>query len=481
MSLLGVADARRRMAAALTALTSARNVLSTAAAWAALAAIAGSAPAYGLTFNEAFEAARAHDAAYRGAARERDATQLGVPIARAALLPSIVFNASDSQVQGSREFPNSQNQEVRTRLDYSSPQASLQLRQSVFNYDALNALDQARAQSSVADEIYRLQGMDLMDRLATAYLQVLLSAEALRLSEIQVQSLETQALQAEQRQQRGEGTRVQSVQVQASLDVSRARSLEAKDQLELSRRQLARITGIANATVPPLPPEPTPVSVLPDRLGEWLEIGYRQSPALASRVGNVEVARIGVKRQYAGHLPRVDLVSSVSRSQSDSTNTIGQSTTLRSIGVQLTVPLFSGGGVDASIRQAEARRAQVEEDARSEREALEVDLQRHFQAVTNAVNKINAYNKAAESTLLAWKGAQRSLEMGLGTLNDVADTQTNHFAARRDLIQARIDQLVSLVRLKIRAGMPMAEVTAEIDALLTPAAPTATATPVKQP
>jgi protease secretion system outer membrane protein len=342
----------------------------------------------------------------------------------------------------------------------------------IFNYDAISGYRQAQVQTEVAEENYRSQGSDLIDRLATAYLQVLLSDEGSRLAAVQVKSLESQFTQFAQRQERGEGTRVQVAQSQASLDVARARLLEAQDQADLSRRQLARLTGVPGGTMPPLAEDATPVRVFPDRMGDWLEMAVRQSPSLKARERNIEVARLGVRRQYAGHLPRLDLVSSLSRSESDTTNTIGQTQTLRSVGVQLSIPLFSGGGVDASVKQAEARREQAEEDSRNERESVEVDVQRHFQAIANGAQKIQAYKTAVESTALAWQGARRSLELGLGTVNEIADTQSAHFAARRDLVQARIDQLLSLVRLKIRAGVPFAEVTSELDGLITAGATT---------
>jgi protease secretion system outer membrane protein len=447
---------------------------------AATLALAGAA-AQALTFAEAFEAARVHDAAYRAAGYEKDAAYFNVPIARASLLPSLSLNAAETSVQGTRQFANGLNQEVRTRLDYQAPQASLQMRMPLFNYEALTNYKQAQVQTEVADEIYRGQGMELMDRLAASYLQVLLSTEALNLAQAQVDAVQTQLGQATQREQRGEGTRVQVVQLQAQLDVARARLLEFTDQRDLAYRQLARLTGLPSAVLKPLPAAatsadtPAAQTLFPDKLGDWLDIAARQSPALKAREKNLDVARLAVKRQFAGHMPRLDVVGSASRNQNDSSSNVGQSTSLRQIGLQLSVPLFSGGGVDASVKQAQSRQTQAEEELRNERQALEVDVLRHFQAINNGNQKIAAYQKAVASTALALTGARRSQEMGLGTVSDVAELQTQHYSARRDLAQSRIDQLLSRVRLFVRAGMPMAEVAADLDVSLSAlaAAPTA--------
>ena len=230
----------------------------------------GTLPARAMTFAQAYEAARQFDANYRAAGYERDATQFSVPIARAGLLPIVNLTASDSSVQGTRQFANSLNQEVRTRLDYQAPQAALNVRMPLFNYEAFNIYKQAQVQTVLADEQYRTQGMDLMDRLAGAYLQVLLSDEALALAQSQATALQTQLAQATQRETRGEGTRVQVAQFQANLDLARARVLEAGDQRELATRQLARLTGLPPVALVPLPAftaSTAPTPLFPQRAG----------------------------------------------------------------------------------------------------------------------------------------------------------------------------------------------------------------------
>ena len=449
-----------------------------ASAVAALLLATGLAQGRALSFADALDAARANDAPYRSAGYEYDATRYGVPIARAQLMPAVSLNASANSVGGSRQFPNAQNQEVRTPLDYTAPQASLNVRVPLFHYEALSGYRQAAAQSEVAEAVYRLQGLDLAERLASAYMQTLLAEQALLLYEAQVKSFEMQAAQAVQRLQRGEGTRVQVSQAQATLDVARTRVVEAQDLLTQSRSRLERLTGIPAATTAALPPQHMPAALFPERLGDWLEMAVRQSPGLQAQERSREVARQFTRRQQSGHLPRVDLVASLGRNENDSTNAIGQSTVIRSVGVQLSMPLYSGGGVDASVQQAKLRQAQVEEEVRKEREAIELDVQRHYQAVVNGEQKLASYIKALDSTALAVQGATRSLETGLGTISQLADAQSVYYASARDLAQARVETLLSRVRLMLRAGMPLAEVATEVDRFLVAApAPVTTQAP----
>lgn len=426
----------------------------------------GPAQAHALSFAEALDAARANDAPYRAAGFEYEATRYGVPIARAQLLPAVSLNASNSAVTGSRRFPNAQNQEVRTPLDYTAPQVSLNMRMPLFNFEALSAYRQAEAQSEVAEALYRTQGLDLVERLANAYMQTLLAEQARLLYEAQVKTFEIQAAQAEQRLQGGEGTRVQASQARATLDVARTRVLEAMDLLDQSRSRLERLTGVPAATTVSLPLRHIPTLLFPERLGDWLEMAVRQSPSLQVQERSREVARQFARRQMSGHLPRIDLVASLGRNENDSTNAIGQSTFVRSVGLQLSLPLYSGGGVDASVQQAKLRQAQVEEELRKERETIELDVQRHYQAVVNGEKKLVAYIQALDSTALAVQGATRSLETGQGTMSQVAEAQSVYYASARDLAQARVETLLSRTRLMLRVGMPLPELATEVDRFL---------------
>ncbi len=430
--------------------------------------------AQAMSFSEALRAAQTNDAPFRAAGFEYDAARYGVPIARAQLLPVVALSATESAVAGSRRFPNGQNQEVRVPLDYTAPQVSLNMRVPVFNFDAISAYRQAQAQSEVAEAVFRTEGLGLVERLASVYVQVLVAEETRRLTEAQVKAYALQAEQAVRRLEKGEGTRVQVAQAQATVDVSRTRLLEAVDLVDLSRSRLERLTGVVQPRTKVLPPAHTPVTLFPERLGDWIELAMRQSPSLQAQERSREVARQFTRRQTSGHLPKLDLVASVGRNENDASNAVGQVTSIRSVGVQLSVPLFSGGGVDASVKQATLRESQVAEQVRLERETIEVDIQRHYQAVVNGEKRVASYVKALESTALAVQGSRRALETGLGTNSELAEAQAVFFSAARDLAQARTETLLSRVRLMLRAGMPMQEVAADFDRFLAEASADAT-------
>ena len=424
------------------------------------------AAASALTVGQAFDAALQNDAQFRGAAHELQAVREGVTIARAALLPSASFVAGQTNVIGTRTFPNALNQEVRVQQNYEAPQVSLTVRVPLLNFDGLAGEKQAEAQVAVAEEQYRAVGVELVDRLATAYLQLQQAQEVRGMIAATVAASETQLLQARQREARGEGTRVQVAQALAALAVARSRAIEAELQIGLAQRQMTRITGVAE---PVLPADPTvsepPPEVVP--LSDWFSAAMANSPAVRVRQRVVELARATVRRQYAGHLPRVDAFASVSRAENESVTNLGQTSQLRSLGVQLNVPLYSGGAVSAAVRQALARQSQAEEELRAERELVMLEVQRQWQVFQASSSRLLAIKEALLAADLATLGAGRALATGQGTLGEVAEAESMAQTVRRELVTARTDALQARVRLQVRSGVEMADIVADLASVLT--------------
>lgn len=311
----------------------------------------------------------------------------------------------------------------------------------------------------------------MTDRLATAYMQALLSNENVSLAETQVKSLVSQKDRAEQRFRRGEGTRIDVAQAVSSLDVARVQLIEAQDSLQVAVRTLQRLTGVTTTELrqPSTDFEPPPIE--PQGMQDWLELARRQNPTIQAREQAVVAARMGVDRNMSGHLPRLDLVASVGRSRNESLANLNQSSALKSIGVQLSVPIYSGGGVDASVKQALSDQARVEQEARSDREAIEIEVQRQYQAVVNGSNKLAAYQRVVTSNTVLLEGVTRGADAGMSTFVDVLDAQSKLYQAKRDLAQTRAEYLLARLRLMTQAGVPMADVIQEIDRHLSQPSP----------
>jgi protease secretion system outer membrane protein len=423
--------------------------------------------AQALRLGQALEAARGHDPALRAATYQRDAAAENLPIAQGAMLPQVSLSASVSGSSGRRQFANSTNQPVEVPIEYTSPQASLSVRWPLFNLEGLAAVDLARAQADLADQQLRADTLSLTERAAAAYFELLEAAELHRLALVQVDAAAVAAEQARRREADGEGTRVLTAKEEANLELARSRAAQVLTRLQTAREALRRITGLPAFDDPLPPPAWTAAPLVPGDFEAWVEQALRSNPMVQVRQWAVTAAQAQLQRSRAGHAPRLDLVGSIAHTSNDALSTIGQSSQLRSLGLQLQLPLFSGGSTSAVVRQAHARELAAEEDLRREREQLRLELMRQWQRMTAAAQREQALLAALEASALALRGAARSRDEGLSTVADEAALRNADIDLRQQTVQARVERVMARIRLQIQAGLPPQEIVDGLDALWT--------------
>lgn len=432
--------------------------------------VLGAAPAVAQdigAFGAAFDAALANDAEYRASRFELEAREQAAPIARAGLLPNVSASYANSQVRGERESLNTLGQDFNQRLDYRTPMWALQLRTPLLDMQAFKRYESARSQVDGARFVFVARGYELLDRFAGAYVQRLLAEEVLSLAQAQVEALELQRDFAERRFRGGEATRTDIAEAAAGLAISRAQRIEALDQRDVAQRTLARITGVAAPPLRGLPPAPTSVTLPAIEVVEWITLAGVQNPGLQARRYLLESARYEAERNRAGHLPRVDLVASAMDSQNESISTLNQRVRQYNVGVQVNLPLFAGGAVDAGVTQAQAEVSRLQAQVDGDLETLDVDIRRQHQLMTTGQTKAEALQQAVVAGAVALEGNQRGLSSGVKTTMDVVEATRRLFVTRRDLAQARYEALLARLRLQSLAGLPLAQVVLDIDKLMT--------------
>lgn len=418
-------------------------------------------------FTQALGRALSYDPTYRAAVQERTAALQAVPLARAGVLPSLGLSVSDAWVNGLRNAPNLFGQQVTTPLDYRAPQKSLTFRQPLFNQEARVRLQQADVQVAYADAVLAVRTQDLLDRLGQAWLQRLLAREALQIADTQLRALEGQRQLAQRRLDMGDGTRPEVALAGAELALAQVQRTEALNQLAVAELALGQITGPAatpldasatdDATAGPLP------AMDAAQLEAWQQWAERESPAIAARRLGVDLARWSVERARAGYYPRLDLVGTLSKGRNESVSTLNQSTTQRSISVQLNMPLLTGGSVEATVAQAVADQDKAQAELEAERLRVQADLQRYLLAASSGERRLQAQQQSLDANLLALEGARKTEAAGVGIAADVLRAELRVAESRRDQARARYEQLLAVLRLQLRAGVPPASVARTVD------------------
>lgn len=430
------------------------------------------APALAGDFQRIYDAALNADATYRAARAELASVRQNIPLAQSALLPNVSLSVSDAKVEGSRTANNFFGQSVTSDLNYRSPVYSLNFRLPLFNREANRKLEIARLQVANAEALFAARTADLLDRLGGAYLQRLLTEQAVLAAQSQIDAVRMQLDMARRRMALGEGTRTEVAEAEATLDMAQVVLLEAQDQRQTSTLALQQLTGLQElpragpnlALVPPALPGASLTA--PASLTQLLEQANVQNPGILARQFALAAAQAAVARNESGHYPRLDLVASAVSSRNESISTLNQATYQRSLGLQLTVPLYSGGAVSAAVTQALADRDKTAAELTAERQAVARDVTRLFAAATSGAARIAAQQKAIAFAALALEAASKTFAAGLSTQTDTALARRKLVQAQRDAAQSVYEYLLVRIRLLVRVGLAPLLIVADMDRLL---------------
>jgi outer membrane protein/protease secretion system outer membrane protein len=431
--------------------------------WALLAAPA----AHGMGLAEAHRLALQNDATLRAARAAADVQRERLPLAQAQLLPNVALGASRVYNDLSRTASDFLGRPQRIDEQYPSYNATLSIRQPLYRPALRAGVEQARSVVADAEAVLAAETNRLAERVTAAYLEALLTQDQLELVLKQQQVALRQLDAAEKAWRAGTGIRTDIDEIQARLDLLRADELRARQAQDMARRQLENLTGVSASALWPLAPERLVLEPpQPSTLAEWQAAAEANSPELAALRARRDAARQEIERARAGHLPTLDAVAQITRSASENVTTPSSSYTNRLIGLQLNVPLYAGGAVDASVRQAVAELTRVEETLEATRRDLGLRVHREFRAVTEGVARIRALERALRSADQVVTANRRSYEAGTRTVLDVLNAEQQRQSVLRDLAQARYEYLLARVRLVSLSGGDVEGTIAGVDGLL---------------
>jgi outer membrane protein len=427
------------------------------------AALAIVLPAQAQSLKDLYEAARGYDATYQSARLAADAAGYRVDQARAGKRPQVdavaAAGASDLNL----------GQDVRAlRMT-----GGLEVQQALINPVTDRLIDQAAKGVDLARAQLQAAEQDLIVRVSQAYFDVLAATDSLDTVRASKRAISEQLASAKRNFEVGTATITDTREAQARFDLSRAQELAAENDLNVKKLALENLVGRAGidakrmALPVALPP------LMPANVEEWVTQADNASPALqqlrlALDVARLETARAQAEGAYTvGWSASVDVghvntrASTAGGTFSNSDNGIDAS-----IGVQLRMPLFTGGLIESRVKESTV----LEEKARSDLDAARRNLQQATRSAYFGVESLRAQVAALEaaeaSSQLALEATQLGYKVGVRVNLDVLNAQTQLYQARRDLAAARYNLLVNRLKLRQVAGVLQPNDVDAVNALL---------------
>jgi outer membrane protein len=390
-----------------------------------------------------------------------------VPQARAGLLPNVNFNSGVNRQVGEASF----NHEAALERGVRNWSWNLQLNQPLWRRANWVGYDQALAQVSMAEAQFKLAQQDLMLRVGQAYFDVLIAQESLRVAQAQVGAVQQQLVLARRNFDVGTSTVTDVHEATARNDLSRAQQVGSLNDLQVKRAELQKILGEATPTLASLRPEISLPRPAPEDANTWATDASLQNPLVHVQLAAWTVARKEVEKSRAAHWPTLDLVASRGNNFASGTLTspanIPSRVISNQIGLQLNIPLYAGGGVQAKVREALAATAKAQDDLEAARRQAATSATQAFSGVVNGHAQIEALASAVRSSKSAVDSNKIGYRIGTRINIDVLNAEQQLYAAQRDLFKARAETILQGLRLKAAAGILEEADLRAVDQLLT--------------
>ena len=424
---------------------------------------------------EVYQAAAKSDPKILEADARRLAALEAKPQARGALLPQLnaTGNYATRNSESNSNFPQAVDVDsdpttppevviVRNKQETDSDFWNVQgeLRQSVFNWAQWQTLKRADSEVALAEANYRAAQQDLLVRVAGRYFDVLAAEDTLSAAEATLQAVTRQLEQSEKRFEVGLIAITDVQEARAAHDSATAGVILAKRSLATAEEYLRELTGedyaVLSKPADDMPMnEPQPVSE-----DDWVERANNQNLNVIAARLDTDIAKDNIKIAQSGHMPTVDLVGQYNKYDQTATQTNNGLTgladsdqTADQIGLQFTLPIFSGGVVSSQVRQqVYLHRAALERLEGALRQA-ERETRDSFLGVIAEKARVQALKQAVKSNQTALEATEAGFDVGTRTTVDVLDARRRLFEAERDYARSRYDYLINVVRLKSAAGV----------------------------
>lgn len=399
-----------------------------------------------------YRLARESDPVYASARATWAATQERLVQARAGLLPQATLSASTQYNDRDIDFRNPAQPSAVGQFNSNS--ISVSITQPIYRKENLVTYEQSKIQVEQADSQIALAAQDLILRVAQAYFDVLLSRDTVAFAEAQKKAIAEQLAQAKRNFEVGTATITDTHEAQARYDLTVAQEIAAQNDLEIRRRQLAQIIGRTAPTLAKLGTNRILALPSPNDASQWVDRASSGNLQVQVSEAALRIAREEIDKARGGHYPTVDAFASYTDSGSGSGIQGGFGTDQNNtiIGVQLALPLYSGGAVSSRVRETLALHDRARQDLETARRNAELAARQAFLGVANGVAQVKALEAALVSSQSSLDSTRLGREVGVRTQVDVLNAQQQLFSTRRDLAQATYNYILSLLRLNAAVG-----------------------------
>lgn len=330
--------------------------------------------------------------------------------------------------------------------NFADNNITVNLTQPLFHWEHWIQLSQSDNQMAQAEADYQAELQKLMVKVTEAYFNVLSAEDNLEFSRSEKQAIARQLEQAKQRFAIGLIDITESHQAQAAFDRAVANEIEASNNLDDQKEALMAIIGEQNIVLSSLGETIPLVRPEPDDITAWSDSAEIGNFTIISAFNQMEFSRKAIDVQRSGHLPKLDLTASLG--EYDTSSKFGLRGSQEIIGLRLNVPLFEGGAVNSRTRQASYKYEQAKENLTATKRTVKREVKDAYRGITTSISQVEALKVAVSSAETSVQATEAGFEVGVRTMVEVLDEQSNLYRAKRDYSRTRYNYLLNTIKLK---------------------------------
>jgi outer membrane protein TolC len=303
------------------------------------------------------------------------------------------------------------------------------------------AVAKADAQSVAARETGKSVRQDVAFAAKVAYYGVLRARRILEVDRETARRRESLLVQARAYYEAGIRARIDVARAEANLFQARADLTSAENDLRVARITLLNRMGIDGPGDFELA-ETLDVESLPGSLDEWTAEAERNRPDLRSLLSNQRAEEEAVRVARGGHFPTLTGTAGYGYAADDF-----PLEEVYNIGIQLSVPIFSGFLVRQQVAEAEGRLSSARYAVADFRRLVRLQVEQAALSLRESTERAEARRKEREASEENLRLATARYEVGAGDIIEMIDAQVQMTQADTALINALTDTKISVAAL----------------------------------
>jgi len=295
----------------------------------------------------------------------------------------------------------------------------------------------------------------IQEQIAQLYVQILYSAEAIRVNKESLETSRMNEQRGEQFVKVGKMAKAELAQLTSQRAQDEYNVVEAESNLRNYKRQLKQLLQITNdeefdIAIPQTTDEMA-LQAVPN-MQEVYESALANRPEIKNALVGIETSDLSIRMAKAQRLPTVALQASAATNTTSMSDNAWGSQLKNNFdlggGVNISIPLTDNRQTKTAVNKARLQRQNYELDLRDKQTALYSDIENFWlQAITNQ-EKFKAAKIATESQQTSYELLSEQFRLGLKNIVDLMTGKDNLLRAQQNELQSKYMTILNIYLLR---------------------------------